>query len=986
MFCGLLCFASIAAAAPKAICVPWQPSNPSIPHYTYNGAEITLKGIARNLTGTATYEWDLGDGSPMVSGALVNPYNLGVKHIYLGDVGDLFIATLTVYDEAGSSSDIYQVRIYESSDLSIQTHLDVRINMSIDEGLWYLHTSMNRANYGAGSPGYEQPYGYWYDTYYGYHLAATGAAVDSFQLHGSKVNSDYDSDPYVETVQRALNYLLVQTYSYPIGPQMAGDPDSNGNGIGLVANHTINLTDSRQTYIGGICMVAIASSGAPNRVATVGGTNVYGRTYADIVQDMVDFFAWGQVDANYGVHRGGWRYWANYINSDMSTTQWPVLGIMAAEENMGSVVPQFVRDELIYFLNYTQHDACDFDNGGFGYSSDSSYINCTKAGAGIISLEFLGTSLSGPEVQSALGFLYRHWNDTGTSWQYQRLLGNSYGMYAVMKGMRIPEPDITSITEYNCSIPGQTSNSFDWYYSTNTEPREGLAHYIVRTQQSNGSWDDVSGPNPVFDAFSTGWRILILLKGVATIPPEAVICDCDEQEYNLNQDIHLDGSCSYHPNINRHIVKWEWDFDYDGSFAADAEGETATITGGYDATGYYPVALRVTDDDPEGAQTSIYTCEIYVHPPPHCPHAFVGGPYIGWVTQPVTFDASLSWDPDNAIAIYEWDLDNDGLFGAEDNDCFGQSSDAVGINPQWTWNDPYFGVIALRVTDEAGEYPSCSDIDYSTVEIGNHSPVSDPNGPYLASADACITLDGSGSYDPDAAGGDTITYAWDLDNDGEFDDGYGDNANICVGSIVGSVYDICLKVIDSYGETDVKCTTVTVTPNQPPVADPNGPYLDPLDICSDDGNGFDGSGSSDPDGDPLTYNWTFGDGNTGTGETPCYTYAEPGIYDVCLTVHDGTVSSDEVCTMAVIFDPSGGFVTGGGWIDSPEGAYKPDPNLIGKVNFGFVAKYKKNEPAPMGNTEFQFSAGSLNFHSESYDWLLVLGKGTVAKFKGRGHH
>ena len=62
------------------------------------------------------------------------------------------------------------------------------------------------------------------------------------------------------------------------------------------------------------------------------------------------------------------------------------------------------------------------------------------------------------------------------------------------------------------------------------------------------------------------------------------------------------------------------------------------------------------------------------------------------------------------------------------------------------------------------------------------------------------------------------------------------------------------------------------------------------------------------------------------------------IYDVCLTVYDG-YEQDTACTIAVVYDPSAGFVTGGGWIDSPEGAYIPDPSLTGKANFGFVSKY-----------------------------------------------
>jgi hypothetical protein len=170
---------------------------------------------------------------------------------------------------------------------------------------------------------------------------------------------------------------------------------------------------------------------------------------------------------------------------------------------------------------------------------------------------------------------------------------------------------------------------------------------------------------------------------------------------------------------------------------------------------------------------------------------------------------------------------------------------------------------------------------------------------------------------------------------------------------------------------------LTIVCNQPPVANPGGPYLSPLNAC------FDGSGSSDPDGDVLTYAWDFGDGYTGDSVAPCHNYSEPGIYDVCLTVNDGYEDSTEVCTSAVIYDPSAGFVTGGGWIDSPMGAYVPDQTLSGKANFGFVSKYKKGADTPTGTTEFQFQTADLNFHSDSYDWLVVTGS-NYARFKGSG--
>ena len=84
----------------------------------------------------------------------------------------------------------------------------------------------------------------------------------------------------------------------------------------------------------------------------------------------------------------------------------------------------------------------------------------------------------------------------------------------------------------------------------------------------------------------------------------------------------------------------------------------------------------------------------------------------------------------------------------------------------------------------------------------------------------------------------------------------------------------------------------------------------------------------------------------------------------------------------VVYDPSEGFVTGGGWIQSPEGAYTPDPSLTGKATFGFVSKYKKGANLPSGNTEFQFVVADLKFKSTEYHWLVIAGP--KAKFKGIG--
>jgi hypothetical protein len=172
-----------------------------------------------------------------------------------------------------------------------------------------------------------------------------------------------------------------------------------------------------------------------------------------------------------------------------------------------------------------------------------------------------------------------------------------------------------------------------------------------------------------------------------------------------------------------------------------------------------------------------------------------------------------------------------------------------------------------------------------------------------------------------------------------------------------------------------------VSVNTAPTANAGGPYLGAINTAIS----FDGSLSSDPDGDALTYAWDFGDGSaTGTGAMPTHSYTAAGVYNVCLTVSDGSLSSSQVCTLAVVYDPSAGFVTGGGWIDSPAGAYKADETLAGKATFGFMSKYQKGASVPTGNTAFQFDLAGMGFASQSYDWLVVNQAGTNAQFKGSG--
>jgi hypothetical protein len=118
------------------------------------------------------------------------------------------------------------------------------------------------------------------------------------------------------------------------------------------------------------------------------------------------------------------------------------------------------------------------------------------------------------------------------------------------------------------------------------------------------------------------------------------------------------------------------------------------------------------------------------------------------------------------------------------------------------------------------------------------------------------------------------------------------------------------------------------------------------------------------------------------------------VYGITLTVSDGlggiaisTVVSSQgapagLPAYVVVYDPSAGFVTGGGWITSNPGSYVPNPALTGKASFGFVSKYQKGATVPTGETQFTFQVANLDFHSTIYQWLVV--SGPMAQYKGSG--
>ena len=241
------------------------------------------------------------------------------------------------------------------------------------------------------------------------------------------------------------------------------------------------------------------------------------------------------------------------------------------------------------------------------------------------------------------------------------------------------------------------------------------------------------------------------------------------------------------------------------------------------------------------------------------PTAQANGPYSGTVGETVAFSSTGSTDSDGTISEYRWNF-GDG------------TGNVLGANPNHVFSVAGSYTVSLTVTDNDG----ATDTDTTSCDIVSASPVAFVNGPYSGEVDQPIPFSSAGSNDPDGA---IIGYLWD------FGDGETSNEPDPTHTYsTEGTYPVTLTVTDEAGFTGMDNTdcTVSLPPNEPPVAEVNGPY----EGSEDSTITFSSSGSSDPDGTVISYLWDFGDGETSTEENPSHEYAEPGTYSVSLTVTD----------------------------------------------------------------------------------------------------
>jgi PKD repeat protein len=356
-------------------------------------------------------------------------------------------------------------------------------------------------------------------------------------------------------------------------------------------------------------------------------------------------------------------------------------------------------------------------------------------------------------------------------------------------------------------------------------------------------------------------RLTVLVNA----PPVAV---AGPAQVVTSSEVRFDGSGSSDPDGA--IARYEWDFGDGGT------GSGAMPTHVYAQPGTYQVRLTVTDDSGTVRSSASDLTEVVVNA---APIADAGPDLVAAPGQTITLRGSSSLDPDGDVATFAWDL-KDG-------------TEASGPEVSHAFAEPGAYRVRLRVGDDTGQARAFG-VDEALVVV-NAPPVARAGPDLLAAPGAPVRLDGGGSFDPD---GRIATWRWD----------FSDGAPPAEGAVVErsfaepGIYTAQLTVIDASGALNSTArdeATIQINGQPSAVA---GPDVQ----TSETTLRFDGTGSRDPDGDPLTYRWNFGDGATAAGPRVSHNYGRGGQFPVVLTVDDGSGlpnSSDQAALRVVIDRP-----------------------------------------------------------------------------------
>jgi hypothetical protein len=329
-------------------------------------------------------------------------------------------------------------------------------------------------------------------------------------------------------------------------------------------------------------------------------------------------------------------------------------------------------------------------------------------------------------------------------------------------------------------------------------------------------------------------------------------------------------------------LSYSWSFTSlpSGSEAALSDPTAVNPTFDVDVFGMYVAQLIVNDGTVDSDPDS-----VSINTQNSAPVADAGPDQTPFVGDTVTLDGSGSSDVDGDLLSYSWS------FTSLPSGSEAALSDPTAVNPTFDVDVRDTYVAQLIVND--GTVDSVPD----TVSINtqNSPPVADAGPDQTPFVGDTVTLDGSGSSDVDD---DLLSYSWSFTSLPS-----GSEATLSDPTAVNPTFDVDVfgmyvaQLIVNDGTVNSDPDTVTFnTLNSAPVADA-GPDQTPF---VGDTVTLDGSGSSDVDGDLLSYSWSFTSLPSGSEATlsdptavnPTFDIDVFGVYVAQLIVNDGTVNSD----------------------------------------------------------------------------------------------
>ncbi|MCB9764527.1 MAG: hypothetical protein H6739_32430 [Alphaproteobacteria bacterium] len=266
--------------------------------------------------------------------------------------------------------------------------------------------------------------------------------------------------------------------------------------------------------------------------------------------------------------------------------------------------------------------------------------------------------------------------------------------------------------------------------------------------------------------------------------------------------------------------------------------------------------------------------------------------------QQVCLDGAGSYDPDGDTLIFHWEFEHipDGSTITDRESPFTDNHSETAVTPCFLPDAVGTYVISLFVSD--GQESSPKDYVIVTTETPATIPVANAGTDQVVTSGDTVTLDGSGSYDPQ---GRPLSYVWsvveipDLSSLTDADLVGADTVSASFTADARGVFVLNLQV--NNGLTDSLADAVVITS----VGDDSSPVANAgEDISAEDCTAIqlDGSGSVDPDGDLLQYFWELQSAPSGssadnsnfssrTAENPTFYADISGTYHLSLTVSDG---------------------------------------------------------------------------------------------------